>query len=54
VPPSLREQAFKAAAATNQTNRCPGGGDHRSQDGSRPWKPTPDYNCDPSQVLPGK
>jgi phospholipid/cholesterol/gamma-HCH transport system substrate-binding protein len=54
VPPELREQAFKAAAATNQNNRCPGGGDHRSQDGSRPWKPTPDYNCDPSQVLPGK
>jgi phospholipid/cholesterol/gamma-HCH transport system substrate-binding protein len=54
VPPQLREQAFKAAAATNQDNRCPGGGDHRSSDGSRPWKPTPDYNCDPSQVLPGK
>jgi phospholipid/cholesterol/gamma-HCH transport system substrate-binding protein len=54
VPPELREQAFKAAAATNQDNRCPGGGDHRSDDGSRPWKPTPDYNCDPSQVLPGK
>jgi len=54
VPPALREQAFKAAAATNQTNRCPGGGDHKSDDGSRPWKPTPDYNCDPSQVLPGK
>jgi hypothetical protein len=54
VPPELREQAFKAAAATNQTNRCPGGGDHRSGDGSRPWKPSPNYNCDPSQVLPGK
>jgi len=54
VPPELREQAFQAAAATNQTNRCPGGGDHKSDDGSRPWKPTPDYNCDPSQVLPGK
>jgi phospholipid/cholesterol/gamma-HCH transport system substrate-binding protein len=54
VPPELREQVFKATAATNQTNRCPGGGDHKSQDGSRPWKPTPDYDCDPSQVLPGK
>ena len=54
VPPELREQAFKAAAATNQDNRCPGGGDHRSSDGSRPWKPTPDFNCDPTQVLPGK
>jgi phospholipid/cholesterol/gamma-HCH transport system substrate-binding protein len=54
VPPALREQAFQAAASTDQRNRCPGGGDHRSADGSRPWKPTPDYNCDPSQVLPGK
>jgi phospholipid/cholesterol/gamma-HCH transport system substrate-binding protein len=54
VPPALRDQAFKAAATTDQRNRCPGGGDHRSEDGSRPWKPTPDYNCDPSQVLPGK
>ena len=54
VPPELREQAFKAAAATGQDNRCPGGGDHRSADGSRPWKPAPDYNCDPRQVLPGK
>jgi phospholipid/cholesterol/gamma-HCH transport system substrate-binding protein len=54
VPPALREQAFQAAATTDQRNRCPGGGDHRSADGSRPWKPTPDYNCDASQVLPGK
>jgi phospholipid/cholesterol/gamma-HCH transport system substrate-binding protein len=54
VPPALREQAFKAAATTDQRNRCPGGGDHRAADGSRPWKPTPGYNCDPSQVLPGK
>ena len=41
-------------ASTDQRNRCPGGGDHKSQDGSRPWKPTPDFNCDPSQVLSGK
>jgi phospholipid/cholesterol/gamma-HCH transport system substrate-binding protein len=54
VPPELRDAAFKAAAATDQRNRCPGGGDHRSSDGSRPWKPTPDFNCDPTQVLPGK
>jgi phospholipid/cholesterol/gamma-HCH transport system substrate-binding protein len=54
VPPELREKAFQAAASTDQRNRCPGGGEHRSADGSRPWKPTPDFNCDPSQVLPGK
>ena len=54
VPPELRDQAFQAAASTDQRNRCPGGGDHTSEDGSRPWKPTPDFNCDPTQVLPGK
>jgi phospholipid/cholesterol/gamma-HCH transport system substrate-binding protein len=53
VPPELRDEAFQAAAETDQRNRCPGGGDHTSQDGSRPWKPTPDFNCDPSQTLPG-
>jgi phospholipid/cholesterol/gamma-HCH transport system substrate-binding protein len=53
VPPELRDEVFQAVAATDQRNRCPGGGDHRSQDGSRPWKPTADYNCDPSQTLPG-
>jgi phospholipid/cholesterol/gamma-HCH transport system substrate-binding protein len=53
VPPALRDQVFQAVAATDQRNRCPGGGDHKSEDGSRPWKPTPDFNCDPSQTLPG-
>jgi phospholipid/cholesterol/gamma-HCH transport system substrate-binding protein len=53
VPPALRDAAFQAVASTDQRNRCPGGGDHRSEDGSRPWKPTAEYNCDPSQTLPG-
>jgi phospholipid/cholesterol/gamma-HCH transport system substrate-binding protein len=53
VPPALRDEAFEATAETDQRNRCPGGGDHQSPDGSRPWKPTPDFNCDPSQTLPG-
>jgi phospholipid/cholesterol/gamma-HCH transport system substrate-binding protein len=53
VPPELRDAVFQQVAATDQRNRCPGGGDHRSDDGSRPWKPTPDFNCDPSQTLPG-
>jgi phospholipid/cholesterol/gamma-HCH transport system substrate-binding protein len=54
VPPALRDEAFQAAASTDQRNRCPGGGDLKSEDGSRPWKPTADFNCDASQVLPGK
>ena len=32
----------------------PGGGEHKTDDGSGPYKPTPDFPCDPSQVLPGK
>jgi phospholipid/cholesterol/gamma-HCH transport system substrate-binding protein len=54
VPAELRDQVFQQTAATDQRNRCPGGGDHKSDDGTRPWKPSGDYNCDPSQVLPGK
>jgi phospholipid/cholesterol/gamma-HCH transport system substrate-binding protein len=53
LPLELRDEAFQATAATDQRNRCPGGGEHKSEDGSRPWKPTPDFNCDPSQTLPG-
>jgi phospholipid/cholesterol/gamma-HCH transport system substrate-binding protein len=53
VPPELRDEAFSAAAATDQRNRCPGGAEHRSQDGSGPYKPSPDYNCDETQTLPG-
>ena len=47
MPIELRDEAFQATAETDQRNRCPGGGDLQSKDGSRPWKPTPDYNCDP-------
>jgi phospholipid/cholesterol/gamma-HCH transport system substrate-binding protein len=54
VPAELRDRVFQATASTGQRNRCPGGGDHKSDDGSRPWKPSADFNCDPSQVLPGK
>jgi phospholipid/cholesterol/gamma-HCH transport system substrate-binding protein len=52
VPIELRDEAFQATAETDQRNRCPGGGDHASKDGSRPYRPTPDFNCDPTQTLP--
>jgi phospholipid/cholesterol/gamma-HCH transport system substrate-binding protein len=48
VPPDLRGQVLGQTAALNQRNRCPGAADHGTI-----WKPTPDYNCDPSQTLPG-
>jgi phospholipid/cholesterol/gamma-HCH transport system substrate-binding protein len=54
VPPQLRDEVLLATMERGQNNRCPGGGEHKATDGSGPWKPTPDFNCDPSQVLPGK
>ena len=54
IPPQLRDEALLATIERKQNNRCPGGAEHKTDDGSGPWKPTPDYNCDPSQVLPGK
>ena len=54
VPPELRAAAFENVATLGQTNRCPGAGEHLADDGTNPWKPTPDYNCDPTQVLPGE
>jgi phospholipid/cholesterol/gamma-HCH transport system substrate-binding protein len=53
VPPELRGESFNAGASVNQRNRCPGSAEHPAADGSNPWKPTPDYNCDPNQRLPG-
>jgi phospholipid/cholesterol/gamma-HCH transport system substrate-binding protein len=55
VPPELRDAAFVASGGVrDQRNRCPGGAEHPAEDGSGPWKPTPEHNCDPSQALPGE
>ncbi len=54
IPPELRGQALQATLTRRQNDRCPGGGEHETDDGSGPYKPTSDYPCDPSQVLPGK
>jgi phospholipid/cholesterol/gamma-HCH transport system substrate-binding protein len=53
IPPQLRGQALQATMERRQNNRCPGGGEHKTDDGSGPYKPTPDFPCDASQVLPG-
>jgi phospholipid/cholesterol/gamma-HCH transport system substrate-binding protein len=55
VPPELRDAAFPASGGVrDQRNRCPGSADHKTADGTGPFKPSPDYNCDLSEVLPGK
>ena len=54
IPPELRGARARGRRSTrDQNNRCPGGGEHKSDDGTGPYKPTPDFPCDPSQVLPG-
>ena len=55
IPPQLRDQAFSIVGGVrNQRNRCPGSAEHATPDGSGPFRPSPDFNCDPTQVLPGK
>ena len=53
VPAELRSEAFKAGTVQDQRNRCPGAADHLSDDGSNLYRPTPDFTCDPTEVLPG-
>ena len=53
IAPELRtDPAARRFTASGQRNRCPGAAEHPAPDGSNPWKPTPDFNCDPSQTLP--
>ena len=55
VPPELRDDVRAAEpTAKMQTNRCPGATERPAADGSNPWKPTKDFNCDPSQIPPGR
>ena len=54
IPQELRPQVGDIYTRSDQRNRCPGAAEHPADDGSNPWKPTPDHNCDPEQTLPGK
>ena len=53
VPQQMRAEVFSSLASLNQNSRCPGSSEHRAEDGSNPWKPTPDFNCNPAHTLPG-
>jgi len=49
VPPELRDEALAAGAEIGRSNRCPGSIE-RPIDGSNPYKPSADFNCDPESV----
>jgi hypothetical protein len=53
IPPALRPEVTAVTTVNGQNNRCPGATEQEAEDGSNPWKPAPDFNCDQSQRLPG-
>ncbi|HEV2061869.1 MAG TPA: MlaD family protein [Solirubrobacteraceae bacterium] len=55
VPEELREELLNAVTTSGQNNRCPGASERPWEpDGSNPWKPSEDFNCDPSEIPPGR
>jgi phospholipid/cholesterol/gamma-HCH transport system substrate-binding protein len=54
VPETLRDELGNAVVRRGQTNRCPGSMERPARDKTNPYKPSPDFNCDPTQIPPGK
>jgi phospholipid/cholesterol/gamma-HCH transport system substrate-binding protein len=50
VPPALRNLVLSAGTKALRNNRCPGSIERRAPDGSNPYKPSPDFNCDATEV----
>jgi phospholipid/cholesterol/gamma-HCH transport system substrate-binding protein len=50
VPPELRKALLGAGTKTGRNNRCPGSLERTAPDGSNPYIPSKDFNCDPSQT----
>ncbi len=54
VPGALRPLLESESLKTGRNNRCPGSIERRAGDGSNPYKPSADFNCDPTQVPIGR
>lgn len=50
INPADRAEDFARTAQLDQRNRCPGSAERDPGDGSTPYRPTPDFPCDPRQV----
>jgi phospholipid/cholesterol/gamma-HCH transport system substrate-binding protein len=50
VPPELRNALLSAGVKIERNNRCPGSIERTAPDGSNPYKPSPDFNCDATQT----
>jgi phospholipid/cholesterol/gamma-HCH transport system substrate-binding protein len=53
LAPIARADDIKELALVGQNNRCPGSAERDTGEGTLPFKPTPDFNCDPTQLPPG-
>ena len=54
MPGALRPLLESESLATGRNNRCPGSIERRAGDGTNPYKPSADFNCDASQVPIGR
>jgi phospholipid/cholesterol/gamma-HCH transport system substrate-binding protein len=50
LPEDVRGPLADPVILRGQRNRCPGSMERPAEDGSNPWKPTKDFNCDPTQI----
>ncbi len=50
IPAELRNLILQAGTHPGRNNRCPGSIERRAPDGSNPYKPSADFNCDDTQV----
>jgi phospholipid/cholesterol/gamma-HCH transport system substrate-binding protein len=53
LAPALRGPMLTDLLEVGQYNRCPGSVERDRGDGSMPWRPSEDYNCDPTQLPVG-
>jgi len=50
VPGALRPLMMSESLKAGRNNRCPGSNERRAADGSNPYKPSADFDCDATQV----
>ncbi len=50
IPAALRAELLAAGTKTHRNNRCPGSLERTAPDNSNPYIPSPDFDCDRSQV----
>ena len=53
VEEDMRDDVINEVATLGQRNRCPGSTERPADDKSNPFKPSPDYPCDETQIPPG-